>query len=115
MPRVARPSEATTFSRSAYITDTDIIFFMLCAIATVVNSALVNILPPQQGDRPGRRGRLSAQEQMKGVLPGACAGSPLASISCVSFWCPRRVSFWGPISSIFVKFTWHANPHYKYL
>ena len=93
VPRVARPSEATSFARSAYITDTDIIFFMLCAIATFVNSALVNILSPQQGDRPGRRGRLSAQEPMlglllvpyagclsgglcSGVLSGASAGSP---------------------------------------
>ena len=48
VPRVARPSEATAFARSAYITD--IIFFIVCAIATVVNSALLKILPPQQGD-----------------------------------------------------------------
>ena len=55
VPRVARPSEATSlpvpyillpfrtsFSRSAYITD--VIFFILCAIPTVANSALFNIL-----------------------------------------------------------------------
>ena len=72
VPRVARLSEATAFARSSYITD--IIFFMLCAIATVMNSALVKILPPQQGDRPGKRGRLSAQEPMKGLLPGGDAG-----------------------------------------
>ena len=72
VPRVARLSEATAFARSSYITD--IIFFMLCAIATVMNSALVKILPPQQGDRPGKRGRLSAQEPMKGLLPGGYAG-----------------------------------------
>ena len=46
VPRVARPSEATTFARPAYFTD--IIFFMLSAIHTVANSALVKILPPQQ-------------------------------------------------------------------
>ena len=46
MPRVARPSEATAFARPAYFTD--IIFFMLSAIHTVANSALVKILPPQQ-------------------------------------------------------------------
>ena len=72
VPRVARLSEATAFARSSYITD--IIFFMLCAIATVMNSALVKILPPQQGDRPGKRGRLSAQEPMKGLLPAGYAG-----------------------------------------
>ena len=69
VPRVARPSEATSFarsvhpspvpyillpfrtsfSRSAYLTD--VIFFRLCPIHIVANSALVNILPPQQGDR----------------------------------------------------------------
>ena len=56
VPRVARPSEATAFARSEYITDI-IFFFMLCAIATVVNSVLVKILPPQPGVRPVRRGR----------------------------------------------------------
>ena len=71
VPRVARPSEATAFARCAYITD--IIFFM-CAIATVMNSALVKILPPQQGERPGRRGRLSAEEPMKGLRSGTNAG-----------------------------------------
>ena len=76
VPRVARPSEATAFARSAYITD--IIFFMLCAIATVVNSALVKILPPQQGVRPVRRGRLSAKEPMKGVRLVAYAEFPVA-------------------------------------
>ena len=70
--RVARPSEATAFARSAYITD--IIFFMLCAIATVVSSALVKILPPQQCDRPGRLGRLSAKEPMKGLRSGTNEG-----------------------------------------
>ena len=72
VPRVARPSETTAFARSAYITD--IIFFMLCAIATVVNSALVKILPPQQCDRPGRLGRLSAKEPMKGLRSGTNEG-----------------------------------------
>ena len=122
MPRVARPSEATAFARSAYITD--IFLFMLCAIATVVNSVLVKILPPQQG-----------------VRPGGDVGSPFGSISCVSFWCPMQgvfpvayavvsfrepqqvlllgidagVSFRGRMSWIFMKFAWHANPHYRYL
>ena len=74
MPRVARPSEATAFARSAYITE--IIFFMLCAIATVVNSALVKILPPQQG-----------------VLLVPYAGCPFGN-RC-------RVSFWGPMQGVF--------------
>ena len=67
VPWVARPSEATAFARSAYITE--IIFFMLCAIATVVSSALVKILPPQRGVLlvpyagclSGDRGRVSAR------------------------------------------------------
>ena len=74
MPRVARPSEATAFARSAYITD--ISFFMLCAIATVVSSALVKILPPQQS-----------------VLLVPYAGCPFGN-RC-------RVSFWGPMQGIF--------------
>ena len=76
MPRVARPSEATTFSRSAYITDTDIIFFMLCAIATVVNSALVKILPPQQGVLLVPYAGCLSGGLCSGVLSGASAGSP---------------------------------------
>ena len=122
VPRVARPSEATTFARSAYITD--FIFFILFAISTVANSALLKVLPPQQSDRPG-----------------GDVGSTFGSISCVSFWCPMQgvfpvayavVSFREPqqvlllgidavvssrmqMSSIFMKFTWHANPHYRYL
>ena len=77
MPRVARPSEATAFARSACITD--IIFFMLCAIATVMNSALVKILPPQQGDLlvpyagcpSGGRCRVSFRVPQHGLRPGA--------------------------------------------
>ena len=96
VPRVARPSEATSFSRSghpspvpdillpfrtsfsrsAYITD--VIFFRLCPIHIVANSALVKILPPQQC-----------------VLPGGDVGSPFGSISCVSFWCPMQGVFPG--------------------
>ena len=84
----------TTFSRSAYITD--VIFFMLCPIHIVANSALVKILPPQQGDRRGRRGRLSVRWNMlgggsrgsrRGLLSRADVGSPPGCISCVSFWC----------------------------
>ena len=74
MPRVARPSEATAFARSAYITE--IIFFMLCAIATVVSSALVKILLPQQS-----------------VLLVPYAGCPIGN-RC-------RVSFWGPMQGVF--------------
>ncbi|MDD7623140.1 MAG: hypothetical protein PUJ44_01655 [Bacteroidales bacterium] len=96
----------------------------MCAIPTVANSALLKVLPPQQG-----------------VRPGGDVGSPFGSISCVSFWCPMQgvfpvayavvsfrepqqvlllgidagVSFRGQMSSIFMKFTWHANPHYRYL
>ena len=79
MPRVARPSEATAFARSAYITDTDIIFFMLCATPTVANSTLVKILPPQQSVLLvssavcpfGVRCRISSQGQMQDVRPDA--------------------------------------------
>ena len=82
MPRVARPSEATAFARSAYITD--ISFFMLCAIATVVSSALVKILPPQQGvllvpyaGCPfGNRCRVSFLGPMQGAFPVTEEGSP---------------------------------------
>ena len=98
MPRVARPSEATAFARSAYITD--VIFFMLCAIPTVANSSLVKILPPQQslllvpsaGSPFGGlctvssrgRGRSSVQGTMKGIRPGAdeeCTFGGLCRIS----------------------------------
>ena len=82
VPRVARPSEATTFARSAHFTD--IIFFMLSAIATVMYSALVKILPPQQsvllvpstGCLSGGLSSVSFWWQMKGVLLGADAVVP---------------------------------------
>ena len=82
VPRVARPSEATAFARPAYFTD--IIFFMLSAIHTVANSALVKILPPQQsvllvadeGCPSGGRYSVSFWWQMKGVLLGADAVVP---------------------------------------
>ena len=82
VPRVARPSEATAFARPAYFTD--IIFFMLSAIHTVANSALVKILPPQQsvllvpsaGCPFGSRCSVSFWGQMKGVLFCAYAGCP---------------------------------------
>ena len=75
VPRVARPSEATAFARSAYITD--ILFFMLCAIPTVANSALVKILLPQQGDLLvpsagcllGSRCMVFSRWPMQGVFP----------------------------------------------
>ena len=84
VPRVARPSEATAFDRSTYITDTDIIFFMLCAIPTVANSALVKILPPQQGDLLvpsagclfGSRCMVFSRWPMRGLLPVADAVLP---------------------------------------
>ena len=111
VPRVARPSEATSFarsvhpspvpyillpfrtsfSRSAYITD--VIFFILCAIPTVATSALVKILPPQQGDRRGRRAgspprsrcRVSCWGPMRGLLSGASAVCPSGALCRVSF------------------------------
>ena len=96
MPRVARPSEATAFARSAYITD--IIFFMLCAIASVVNSTLVKILPPQQGDRPVRRGRRSFLGQMKSLRSGGAMWGvfPVADAVLsfrVHMWALRPVEF----------------------
>ena len=84
VPRVARLSEATAFARSSYITD--IIFFMLCAIATVMNSALVKILPPQQG-----------------VLLVPYAGCPFEN-RC-------RVYFWGPMQGAF-PVTEEGSPHW---
>ncbi len=97
VPRVARPSEATAFARSAYITDI-IFFFMLCAIATVVNSALVKILPPQQGDRPVRRGRRSVLGQMKSLRSGGAMWGvfPVADAVLsfrVHMWALRPVEF----------------------
>ena len=104
VPRVARPSEATSlpvpyillpfrtsFSRSAYITD--VIFFMLCPIPIVATSALVKILPPQQGDRRGRRAgspprsrcRVSCWGPMRGLLSGASAVCPSGALCRVSF------------------------------
>ena len=43
----------------------------------------------------------------KGVLLVGDVGSPSGD-RC-------RMSFRGTMSSNFVKFTWHANPHYRYL
>ena len=99
MPRVARPSEATAFARSAYITDTDIIFFMLCAIPTVVNSALVKILPSQQGDLLvpsagclfGSRCMVFSRWPMRGLLPVADAVLPF----WVNMWDLRPVEYAG--------------------
>ena len=67
----------TSFSRSAYITD--VIFFMLCPIHIVANSALVKILPPQQcvllganlGCSSRDRWRVSFRGSVRGLLPGA--------------------------------------------
>ena len=155
VPRVARPSEATAFARPAYFTD--IIFFMLSAIHTVANSALVKILPPQQsvllvpsaGCPSGGRYSVSFWWQMKGVLFCAYAGCPFggrcsSALSEADEGCPSgriccgtsrgsmRVvlsgadvgsppgdrcmkSLRGQIPSNFMKFTWHANLHYRYL
>ena len=100
VPRVARPSEATAFDRSTYITDTDIIFFMLCAIPTVANSALVKILPPQQGDLLvpsagclfGSRCMVFSRWPMRGLLPVADAVLPFR----VHMLALRPVIWWGP-------------------
>ena len=73
-PTLLTPSEATAVARSACITD--IIFFMLCAIATVVSSALVKILPPQ-------RGVLLVPLQV--VLLGTDVGSPFGGLCRVPF------------------------------
>ncbi len=106
VPRVARPSEATAFARPAYFTD--IIFFMLSAIHTVANSALVKILPPQQSVRPGRRGRLSAKEPMKSLILGPMrgllsvpyAGCLSSARGRVSFRGRGRNSVWGTMNGI---------------
>ena len=105
VPRVARPSEATAFDRSTYITDTDIIFFMLCAIATVVNSALVKILPPQQGDLLvpsagclfGSRCMVFSRWPMRGLLPVADAVLPFR----VHMWDLRPVEYAGGLPSVY--------------
>ena len=91
VPRVARPSEATAFARPAYFTD--IIFFMLSAIHTVANSALVKILPPQQsvllvasaGCPSGGRYSVSFWWQMKGVRPVEYAVGPPGGLCGLSF------------------------------
>ena len=54
--------------------------------------------------------------QMKGLLSGAAAGSPSSGrCSSVLSGADAVVSFQGQMSSIFMKFTWHANLHYRYL
>ena len=106
VPRVARPSEATAFARSAYITE--IIFFMLCAIATVVSSALVKILPPQQGvllvpyaGCPfGNRCRVSFWGPMQGVFPVTEEGSPPGVQAGAPFGGRWRVSVREPMKSV---------------
>ena len=90
VPRVARPSEATAFARPAYFTD--IIFFMLSAIHTVANSALVKILPPQQsvllvadeGCPLGGRCSSALSEADEGCPPGGiCCGTSRGSMRVV--------------------------------
>ena len=62
-----------------------------------------------RGNMLRSRGRcgVSFREPMKCLLPGTYEGSPSRGR-----W---RVSFRGPLPSLFMKFTWHANPHYRYL
>ena len=106
MPRVARSSEAKAFARSAYITD--ISFFMLCAIATVVSSALVKILPPQRGvllvpyaGCPfGNRCRVSFWGPMQGVFPVTEEGSPPGVQAGAPFGGRWRVSVREPMKSV---------------
>ena len=62
-----------------------------------------------RGNMLRSRGRcgVSFREPMKCLLPGTYEGSPSRGR-----W---RVSFRGPLPSLFMKFTWHAKPHYRYL
>ena len=62
-----------------------------------------------RGNMLRSRGRcgVSFREPMKCLLPGTYEGSPS--------WGRWRVSFRGPLPSLFMKFTWHAKPHYRYL
>ena len=169
MPRVARPSEATAFARSVHPSPVPHTSLMssssYCALFPQLQLSTRQDTTPQQGDRPGRLGRLSAKEPMKDLLSGPSAVCPSDALCRVSFWEPMlsllqvvyagclsgdrgrvsargrgrssvrgtmksirlgadegspfggrcRVSFRGQMSSIFMKFTWHANPHYRYL
>ncbi|MDD7234522.1 MAG: hypothetical protein PUH35_03420 [Bacteroidales bacterium] len=51
--------------------------------------------------------RVSFRGTMKSVLLEADVGSPPGD-RC-------RMSVRGPLPSLFMKFTWHAKPHYRYL
>ena len=87
MPRVARPSEATAFARSAYITD--ILFFMLCAIPTVAHSS-----------RYYRLSKVSFWCPQQGLLLGAYAGCLSDDIGRVSAWGPGMSSVRGTMKGI---------------
>ena len=105
VPRVARPSEATTFARPVHpspVPHTSL---------TLISSSTCCVQSPQLRTRHSSRyyrlSRVPVRWQMKGVL--------LVPYECCPFGGRCRVSVRGQMSSIFMKFTWHPNLHYRYL
>ena len=92
MPRVARPSEAIAFARSVYPSPVPHTSLMssssYCVLFPQLQLSTRQDITPQQGDRPGRLGRLSAKEPMKDLLSGPSAVCPSDALCRVSFWEP---------------------------
>ncbi len=57
----------------------------------------------------------SYQGPMRSVLSGDDVGCPSGTYAECPFGSLSRVSVRGQMPSLFMKFTWHANPHYRYL
>ena len=57
----------------------------------------------------------SYQGPMRGVLPGGRCRVSFRDLCGVSFREPQQGLRPGQMSSLFMKFTLHANPHYRYL
>ena len=103
VPRVARPSEATAFARSGQpspVPHTSLISSSSCCV-------LFPQLLTRYSSRYYRLSKVSFWCPMQGVLLGADVWSPPGD-RC-------RMSVRMQMSSLFMKFTWHANLHYRYL
>ena len=85
VPRVARPSEATSFARSGHPSPVPYILLPFrihhrCHLLHIVRYShscelsTLQYTTPQQGDRPGRRGRLSVRWNMLGGPPEGLGG-----------------------------------------
>ena len=57
----------------------------------------------------------SYQGPMRSVLSGGDVGCPSGTYAECPFGSLSRVSVRGQMPSLFMKFTWHANLHYRYL